>query len=137
MTFNSFEFIFLFLPITITVFYALSRYRQNLAVMWLVMASLVFYGSLSLHSLPLLILSVCVNFCISLTFANPSTKKFWLILGLLFNFGVLGYFKISGALGDRTATIVNFGNRIPGKAAGICDVLHGDFSGRHRFGPFF
>ena len=98
MTFNSFEFIFLFLPITITVFYTFSRTSRNFAVMWLILASLFFYGSLSLRSLPLLVLSVCVNFCISLRIPNSSAKKFWLILGLLFNFGVLGWFKISGAL---------------------------------------
>ena len=98
MTFNSFEFIFLFLPITIAVFYTLSRTRQNLAVMWLILASLVFYGSLNLKSLPLLILSVCVNFCISLQISRSKAKKLWLILGLIFNFGILGYFKISGSL---------------------------------------
>ena len=98
MTFNSYPFIFFFLPVTITIFYTLSRYRQNLAVMWLILASLVFYGSLSLRSLPLLILSVCVNFCISLQVSRSSVKKLWLILGLLFNFGILGYFKISGSL---------------------------------------
>lgn len=98
MTFNSFEFIFLFLPIIITLFYILSRYRQNLAVMWLILASLVFYGNLSLKSLPLLILSVCVNFCISLQISRSQVKKLWLILGLIFSFGILGYFKISGSL---------------------------------------
>ena len=40
MTFNSFDFIFLFFPITIIFFYTLSRYRQNVAVMWLIAASL-------------------------------------------------------------------------------------------------
>ncbi len=98
MTFNSFEFIFLFLPITITLFYALSRSHKNLGTMLLILASLVFYGSLSLHTLPLLVVSICVNFCISLILSRSSRKKFWLILGLLFNFGVLGWCKFSGSL---------------------------------------
>ncbi len=98
MRFNSFEFIFLFLPITIALFYTLSRSHLNLGVMFLILASLVFYGSLSLRSLPLLIVSICVNFCMSLTLSRSSRKKLWLILGLLFNFGVLGYFKITGTL---------------------------------------
>ncbi|MBQ9433360.1 MAG: hypothetical protein IJU26_09500, partial [Synergistaceae bacterium] len=70
MTFNSFEFIFLFLPVTITLFYTLSRSHKNLGILCLILASLAFYGSLSLRSLPLLLVSTCVNFCISLTLSR-------------------------------------------------------------------
>ena len=98
MTFNSYEFIFIFLPVAITVFYSLSRRNTNLAVLWLITASLIFYGSLSLRTLPLLILSVLVNYFMSLRIAHSSAKRLWLILGFTLNFGVLSYFKLSGTL---------------------------------------
>lgn len=95
VNFNSFDFIFLFLPITISIFFTLPR---NLAALWLIVASLFFYGTLSLRSLPLLILSVLVNWSISRAISRTSAKKFWLSLGLAFNFGVLAYFKLKTAL---------------------------------------
>ena len=98
MTFNTYEFIFLFLPLTIAIFYNLSRYRKNFAVLWLILASLIFYGTLSFRYLPLLIVSVCVNYCISRKIANSSAKKFWLILGLAFSLGLLVWFKFTGTL---------------------------------------
>ena len=41
-----------------------------------------------------------------------------------------------GVLRNGTPAVENLGNGIPGKAAGIRDVLHGDSSGGHCFGPF-
>ena len=93
--FSSFEFIFLFLPITLSIFFNLP---QKLAVVWLIAASLFFYGTLSLPSLPLLILSVLVNWSISRAISRLAAKKFWLALGLVFNFGLLAYFKLKGTL---------------------------------------
>ena len=98
MTFNSYEFIFIFLPITITLFYLLSRTHTNLAALWLVSASLVFYGSINLYTLPLLVLSVCVNYCIGLMTSRASAKKLWLYLGLALNFGLLMWCKVLGTL---------------------------------------
>ena len=98
MTFNSFEFIYISLPLTITIFYTLSHIRTSYAVLWLVLASLVFYGSLSLHTLPLLLVSVCVNYSVSLKIASSPAKKLRLILGLAFNFGLLVWFKFTETL---------------------------------------
>ena len=143
MTFNSFEFIFLFLPVTITLFYTLSRSHKNLGILCLILASLAFYGSLSLRSLPLLLVSTCVNFCISLTLSRSSCKKLCMTLGLLFNFGVLVYFKISGALPlgisfytfTQSAYLVDI-YRAKYSAAGFLDyVRHITFFGCIASGP--
>jgi hypothetical protein len=42
--FNSYEFIFVFLPVTVLLFFQLARLSSQLAASWLVMASLFFYG---------------------------------------------------------------------------------------------
>ena len=44
MLFNSYAFIFVFLPVTLVVFFLLGRARQALAAGWLTAASLFFYG---------------------------------------------------------------------------------------------
>ena len=45
MLFNSAQFIFVFLPIVLSVFFLLGRLREPmLALMWLAAASLFFYG---------------------------------------------------------------------------------------------
>ena len=44
MLFNSYQFIFLFLPLTLLGFLLLSRKSRELAILWLVLASLFFYG---------------------------------------------------------------------------------------------
>src|SRR5262245_62379061 len=64
MLFNSAQFIFVFLPIVLSVFFLLGRLReQMLAVMWLVAASLVFYGFDDPYRLlPLILGSICFNF---------------------------------------------------------------------------
>ena len=98
MTFNSYPFILIFLPTTIIVFYQVSRYQRNFAVLWLIASSLAFYGSLSLHTLPLLILSVLVNYALSLQAARNVAKKSWLCLGLALNFGLLMWCKLLGTL---------------------------------------
>lgn len=93
--FSSFEFIFIFLPITLSIHFALS---QQLAALWLIAVSLFFYGTLSLQFLPLLILSVLVNWSLIRAISRLSARKFWLSLGLTFNFALLAYFKLKGTL---------------------------------------
>src|SRR5262249_12458047 len=66
MLFNSAQLIFVFLPIVLSVFFLLGRLReQMLAVMWLVIASLVFYSSDDPYRLlPLILSSIAFNFFI-------------------------------------------------------------------------
>lgn len=45
MLFNSYEFIFLFLPITFIGFFTLARFAgKQVATLWIVIASFFFYG---------------------------------------------------------------------------------------------
>ena len=44
MLFNSYLFLFLFLPVTLTAHYLFSAISPRLAAVWLCITSLVFYG---------------------------------------------------------------------------------------------
>src|SRR5258708_33364286 len=66
MLFNSAQFIFVFLPIVLSVFFLLGGLReQMLAVMWLAIDSLAFYGFDDPYRLlPLILSSIAFNFFI-------------------------------------------------------------------------
>lgn len=103
MLFNSYEFIFFFLPISLVVFYLLGRTSgRETALQWLVLASLFFYGWWNPAYLILIISSMVINFNIGrLLSLNQNSNyhinnKIILWLGLAFNLGLLGYYKYSG-----------------------------------------
>ena len=65
MLFNSFPFIFLFLPASLVLFYGLARVDRRLATCFLSIASLCFYGFWSSRYVLLLISSICGNYVFS------------------------------------------------------------------------
>ena len=99
MLFNSYEFIFLFVPIVLGIYFYLGKNFSNAANLWLVCASLFFYGYWDIHYLPLLLGSIAFNYI----FAGKILKfrqnekfiqaKIYFISGLIFNIGLLGYYK--------------------------------------------
>lgn len=98
MLFNSYEFIFLFLPITLVIYFLLNKYNKNmLSKAWLVIASLYFYSYFNKSYLILIIVSILVNYFIgtelNMKTNNVIRRKILLIFGILFNLGALGYFK--------------------------------------------
>lgn len=101
MLFNSTIFICAFLPVTFFVYFALTHARLFVASKaWLVLASLFFYSWWNISYLPLLLISIIVNFAIgrSLSEDRPLkiSRKQLLITGIIFNLGLLGYFKYAG-----------------------------------------
>lgn len=95
MTFNSFEFIFIFLPLTCSSYFTAAK-KINPAVI-LIIASIIFYSAWNWHYLPLLLVSVLINYFFGLKIENSSRKsrkKLWLSTGIIFNFAVLSYYKI-------------------------------------------
>ena len=98
MLFNSYEFIFLFLPITLIIYFTLNRYgKNNIAKGWLVIASLYFYSYFHLSYLYLILSSIIVNYFIGNKLNHKSLtgkeRKIWMVIGVIFNLGLLGYFK--------------------------------------------
>ncbi|VAW91960.1 Probable poly(beta-D-mannuronate) O-acetylase [hydrothermal vent metagenome] len=102
MLFNSYEFIVLFLPISLIIFFVLGRYYSNhYAIFWLVATSLFFYGWWNPNYLILICLSIIINYIIGLLITRynglGSNNKplFFVVLGVSFNLLLLGYFKYS------------------------------------------
>jgi D-alanyl-lipoteichoic acid acyltransferase DltB (MBOAT superfamily) len=97
MLFNSYTFIFLFLPITLLVFFALVPCApRHVAVAWLVICSLFFYGWWRPANLLLLGASLIFNYLLGLYLGHHSRQprgKLALVLGLTANLAVLSYFK--------------------------------------------
>ncbi|MEW9052991.1 MAG: MBOAT family O-acyltransferase [Neobacillus sp.] len=95
MLFNSYQFIFLFLPIVfIGYFVVLRKAKLHTKMIWLVLASLFFYGYWTPKYLYLIISSIAVNYGFSkLMLRYESKKKLFLVLGILFNVSLLGYYK--------------------------------------------
>lgn len=101
MLFNSYEFIFLFLPVTVIVYYLLNRMRLTLASnAWLLFASLFFYCWWDIRYLPLLLGSILFNYTIGNLLVdydfnrkNVISRKSIFIAGLVGNLVLLGVFK--------------------------------------------
>jgi len=99
--FNSFPFIFAFLPITVLGYELLRRRGLRRAThIWLIGASCVFYAYWNATFLGLLFVSIVVNFAIGRKLqAKPS--QFWLVVGLVWNLALLGYFKYANFFIDN------------------------------------
>jgi alginate O-acetyltransferase complex protein AlgI len=98
MLFNSYIFIFVFLPITIVGFFSLTKFRRiNAAVTWITLSSVVFYGYWNPAYLPIIVTSMIVNYQVGLQISNSKQEskraKTILWLGLVFNLVLLGYYK--------------------------------------------
>jgi alginate O-acetyltransferase complex protein AlgI len=107
--FNSYEFIFIFLPIVlIGYFFVLKRASLHMKMIWLVAASLFFYGYWTPKYLYLIISSIIINFGFSklmLRFENH--KKLLLILGIIFNVSLLGYYKYTNFFIDNLNYLID------------------------------
>jgi D-alanyl-lipoteichoic acid acyltransferase DltB (MBOAT superfamily) len=103
MLFNSYEFIFLFLPITFAVYFWLNKKRLTQASKaWMVFASLFFYSWWNVIYLPLILGSILFNFTVGSTITKMGdsssltkgfSRKGLLTFGIVTNLLLLGYFK--------------------------------------------
>lgn len=99
MLFNSYEFIFFFLPITFMVYFWLNHKRLTYASKgWMVAASLFFYSWWNVVYLPLILGSILVNFILGTNLSKGENtkgipRKTILITGIVADILLLGYFK--------------------------------------------
>ena len=99
MLFHSYEFIFVFLPLTIILFFAIGgRGHHSLAISFLVGMSLFFYGWWNPVYLVLITGSILFNYFLGMTLNNNEGGTYFsirgiLIIGVIGNLALLGYFK--------------------------------------------
>ena len=104
MLFNSAQFIFAFLPITLAGFFLCGVFgRQRLALLWTLVASLVFYGwSDPFRLIPLIVASASFNFCVGRALTRRPSRAL-LAAGIGGNLLLLGYFKYAAFLVETFA----------------------------------
>ena len=96
MVFSSYVFLLAFLPVVLVFYYLFSLLKNSLwQRLFLVAASLFFYGYYNVKYLWLILASIAVNYLLALAIQRSEGKKSraFLILGILFNIGLIGYFK--------------------------------------------
>jgi len=98
LLFNSYEFIFAFLPITFFIYFYLNHKRLTEASKgFLVFTSLFFYSWWNISYLPIILVSMLFNYLIGNTLNSKKnykfSKKVLLIFGIVANIAVLAYFK--------------------------------------------
>ena len=115
MLFNSYEFIFVFLPAVLAGFFLLGTASRRLAIGWLVAASLVFYAWWRPINVLIIAPSILINFVLARSLLRLAPRKesagaaqLVLLLGIAFNVAFLGYFKyinfLADAVNDLTGT---------------------------------
>jgi alginate O-acetyltransferase complex protein AlgI len=103
--FNSYGFIFLFLPIVVLVYQSLvSLGNRRVALSWLVGASLFFYAWWNPAYLGLIIGSMLFNYSIGMLLVRKPNKSL-LVLGVAVNLGLLGYYKYANFFIDNMANL--------------------------------
>ena len=104
MLFNSYIFIFIFLPTTLLIYFYLNKRRLTvLSKFFLVASSLFFYGWWNVIYLPLIIFSILINYAIGSIFYREISKikkyrRLLLLFGVFLNLSLLGYFKYTNFL---------------------------------------
>jgi alginate O-acetyltransferase complex protein AlgI len=108
MLFNSYEFIFFFMPITVLGFAVLSRNFHTGALAWLTAASLFFYVCWEPRTSWVLVVSVAFNFCVGWTIneSKVSTARSALIFGIAANLLLLAVFKYAAFAVDIVNLVV-------------------------------
>jgi len=114
MLFNSHEFLFFFLPAVLAGYWWLNGHSApRIALAWLVVASLFFYGWWNPVYLWVLIASMVGNYAFGRAIAawrpHGAGGAVLLALGVAANLGLLGYFKYSGFLLDNLNALAGDG----------------------------
>lgn len=109
MLFNSYIFLYLFLPITYVVYWRLKQKNQH--YIWLTIASYVFYGYWNYKFCFWMALSTLISFGAGLGLRafddSPKKRKFFLILPIAIDILILGIFKYTNFILGSFQDILN------------------------------
>lgn len=124
MLFVTREFFLGFLPLVVAAFhFALALDLRKLLLPILLIASIAFYAWGSPAQTPILIVSILVNYAAGRALADldlaPPRRKVVFIAAILFNLGLLGFFKYTNFALDNIATLFSLEPRHLGVALPI------------------
>jgi D-alanyl-lipoteichoic acid acyltransferase DltB (MBOAT superfamily) len=106
--FNSYEFIFVFLPVALLGYYLLAGAGWTRPAMaWLALASLVFYGYWAVEYLWLLLASITGNYLVGARIGRGVHARAWLVFGVGANLGLLAYYKYAHFIAFNVSVLAN------------------------------
>jgi D-alanyl-lipoteichoic acid acyltransferase DltB (MBOAT superfamily) len=116
--FNSYAFLFLFLPVTLIAFFWLrDRFGRVISMHWLVLASFFFYGWWNPAYLLLIALSILFNFGLgrwmTARMRAGRESRSLLVLGIAGNLLLLGYYKYAGFFIGTIDGLTGWGLTVP------------------------
>jgi len=117
MLFNSYQFIFLYLPIVLGGFFLIARFNRVAAGVWLALSSVFFYGWWSPRIVLLLLGSICFNYCAGYLLSRQLNKanKLMLIFAISTNLICLGFFKYANFFIESVDSL--------GAGIGLLDII--------------
>src|SRR5581483_5418820 len=117
MLFHTWVF-FVFFLIVYPIYLAVRKNNQLMNV-WLLIASYTFYGWWNPYYLLLLFGTSAIDYAMVLLMErNRRTRKLWLVISLVSNFGFLAYFKYSGFLTENlNGLLASIGIKLPDPVA--------------------
>jgi alginate O-acetyltransferase complex protein AlgI len=109
MLFNSFIFLFAFLPVTYVVFWTLRSTRAR--YVWLTITGYVFYGYWNPKFCLLMAFSTLVSYTAGLGLAkwtDPRRRKLCLVVPIVVDLALLAFFKYANFAVDTTRQVIHF-----------------------------
>lgn len=107
MSFTDLTFIFLLLPLFLAIYYIS---KEGLREYVLCACSLFFYAFGSIGCVLLLIFSICVDVCIGWLIdkcrERPALRRGLLLLGVIYNLSILGYYKYADFILDNVSALL-------------------------------
>lgn len=110
MVFSTILFLWIFLPITLSVYFLLPRALKNT---WLLIMSLIFYSWGEPKYVTLIVFSIGMNYLAGLFISackKKKIKKIGLVLSVVFNLALLGYFKYYNFFLDSLLPLLHLHN---------------------------
>ena len=112
MLFNSYAFIFGYLPVVVIGFFWASRYSHAFAAAWLAAASLFFYGWWNIKFVPLLVLSVLFNYWMAQAILSTRSRLV-LISAISVDLAALAYYKYANFFIDNWNAVLGSNMHVP------------------------
>ncbi|HWP50587.1 MAG TPA: MBOAT family O-acyltransferase [Clostridia bacterium] len=110
MVFSSVLFLFYFMPMAFTIYYLVPKRWKNLTLLIL---SLIFYSWGEVRYFPIMLASILVDYTASNGIAHCEGKngmrRLWLLFSVVFNLGMLGFFKYAGFFARNINAITGLG----------------------------
>ncbi len=108
MVFSSLMFLFVYLPIVLLGYYILPKKYRNA---FLLFVSLFFYGWGEPTLVILMVFSIVINWVAGLLMHKiPEKKKLFLIISVIIDLGMLGFFKYAGFITENINILLPFLN---------------------------